>query len=157
MHIWTEEHTEYLKSVWGTTVSDSEMAALVSAQFGIRPALSKSAVSKKGKRMNWPPRPSAKSWKPAPEPQEGEPRALTYAEKLELTRIRVKLRQVKRLACDPITRPAACAWPIGEPKRPGFHFCGAPLHNYKTPYCLEHMRIAYNKLPASMREKEAAD
>jgi GcrA cell cycle regulator len=35
-----------------------------------------------------------------------------------------------------------CQWPIGHPKRPGFHFCGARTVPDR-PYCREHCEIAY--------------
>ena len=36
----------------------------------------------------------------------------------------------------------ACCWPIGDPKKDGFHFCGK-LAIPSKPYCLEHAAIAY--------------
>ena len=42
-----------------------------------------------------------------------------------------------------------CHWPIGEPGRAGFHFCGeagADLDNGR-PYCERHARRAYIKPP----------
>lgn len=35
-----------------------------------------------------------------------------------------------------------CRWPIGDPKKPGFHFCGRRAIPGK-PYCPEHAAIAY--------------
>ncbi|GEO79939.1 GcrA family cell cycle regulator [Pararhodospirillum oryzae] len=35
-----------------------------------------------------------------------------------------------------------CRWPIGDPRDPGFHFCGKPTLPGK-PYCAEHAAIAY--------------
>jgi GcrA cell cycle regulator len=35
-----------------------------------------------------------------------------------------------------------CQWPEGEPKTPGFRFCGAPAASGR-PYCLRHCRIAF--------------
>lgn len=40
-----------------------------------------------------------------------------------------------------------CRWPIGDPKQPGFGFCGRTAMtdekgNYK-PYCAEHAAVAY--------------
>lgn len=37
-----------------------------------------------------------------------------------------------------------CCWPIGEPSRPSFHFCGADTVLGK-PYCPEHCGLAYRK------------
>ena len=40
------------------------------------------------------------------------------------------------------TGARACAWPIGDPDDPDFHFCGAPSIEGK-PYCAEHAARAY--------------
>jgi hypothetical protein len=39
----------------------------------------------------------------------------------------------------------SCRWPQGDPKLPGFTFCGAPIARPGLPYCIEHMRRAYLK------------
>jgi hypothetical protein len=41
----------------------------------------------------------------------------------------------------------SCAWPQGDPKLPGFTFCGAPIARPGLPYCIEHMRRAYLRDP----------
>jgi len=38
--------------------------------------------------------------------------------------------------------PSHCRWPTGDPKEPGFHFCGKKSIPGK-PYCLEHAMLAY--------------
>jgi len=38
-----------------------------------------------------------------------------------------------------------CKWPIGDPKEPGFHFCGAVFK--RGPYCDNHRLMAYRKPP----------
>ena len=35
-----------------------------------------------------------------------------------------------------------CKWPIGDPKTPGFHFCGSAV-DLSTTYCPEHRTVAY--------------
>lgn len=36
-----------------------------------------------------------------------------------------------------------CRWPIGDPKKAGFHFCGdCPAPG--RPYCVKHADIAYS-------------
>ena len=35
-----------------------------------------------------------------------------------------------------------CKWPYGDPRLPGFHFCGKPA-DVSVPYCEEHTKIAY--------------
>ena len=37
----------------------------------------------------------------------------------------------------------SCQWPIGDPLKEGFHYCGC--ENIPTkPYCIEHYKKAYN-------------
>lgn len=38
-------------------------------------------------------------------------------------------------------QPEHCRWPTGEPKQPGFHFCGSPATH--GSYCAQHHRMAY--------------
>ena len=35
-----------------------------------------------------------------------------------------------------------CHWPLGDPKEPGFKFCGGPSVE-GMPYCDHHCRVAY--------------
>ena len=44
----------------------------------------------------------------------------------------------------------ACCWPIGEPRKPGFHFCGDPSLSGK-PYCSEHAKVAFVSRPQAHR------
>lgn len=39
-------------------------------------------------------------------------------------------------------RAGMCSWPIGEPGKPDFHFCGRQAVPGK-PYCAEHCAMAY--------------
>ena len=39
-----------------------------------------------------------------------------------------------------------CKWPVGDPAKPGFHYCGAlPLTG--RPYCDAHDRMSYQPAP----------
>ncbi|MDY0884055.1 GcrA family cell cycle regulator [Dongia soli] len=38
----------------------------------------------------------------------------------------------------------SCSWPVGDPKQPGFHFCGEPAEPGR-PYCGEHCHVAYHR------------
>jgi len=49
----------------------------------------------------------------------------------------------------------ACQWPFGDPRLPGFHFCGAPSEPGK-PYCDEHCARAYNRVSSSQTSSRAA-
>lgn len=35
-----------------------------------------------------------------------------------------------------------CHYPIGDPKKTGFHFCGLPVEG--KHYCVEHLKLCYN-------------
>jgi GcrA cell cycle regulator len=38
----------------------------------------------------------------------------------------------------------SCSWPVGDPKQPGFHFCGEPAEAGR-PYCSSHCHQAYHR------------
>ena len=38
----------------------------------------------------------------------------------------------------------SCSWPVGDPKQPGFHFCGEPSEPGR-PYCAHHCHQAYQR------------
>lgn len=40
-------------------------------------------------------------------------------------------------------KPGACRWPIGDPKAPGFTFCGCHAEQIGSSYCNKHRRRAY--------------
>jgi GcrA cell cycle regulator len=37
-----------------------------------------------------------------------------------------------------------CSWPVGDPKQPGFHFCGEAAEPGRS-YCAHHCNIAYHR------------
>jgi GcrA cell cycle regulator len=59
----------------------------------------------------------------------------------------------------PIPAPAprlsrdACAWPIGDPKKPDFRWCGAKPVVPGKPYCAHHCSIAYRSPEEAARER----
>jgi GcrA cell cycle regulator len=42
----------------------------------------------------------------------------------------------------PLPPPITCSWPLGEPGKKGFQFCGKTCLPGK-PYCDEHCKLAY--------------
>jgi GcrA cell cycle regulator len=42
------------------------------------------------------------------------------------------------------TGTKSCSWPVGDPKQPGFHFCG-DMAEAGRPYCAHHCGIAYHR------------
>lgn len=49
--------------------------------------------------------------------------------------------------------PHHCRWPFGDPRLPGFHFCGARRAGF-LPYCAVHAGIAY-RIEATRKERAA--
>jgi GcrA cell cycle regulator len=47
--------------------------------------------------------------------------------------------------------PKACRYPHGDPREPGFHFCGAPIAVPQAAYCPQHMLRCYQRRPADDR------
>ena len=45
-----------------------------------------------------------------------------------------------------------CKYPYGDPKLPGFHFCGAQ-RELGRPYCATHCAIAFQRLPQPKRQR----
>jgi GcrA cell cycle regulator len=64
----------------------------------------------------------------------------------KVNRLHLAPRQspIKRVEKPPVIelKGPACSWPIGHPREPGFHFCGAAPVTGK-PYCTEHAAKAY--------------
>ncbi len=55
----------------------------------------------------------------------------------------IKAEEPRRpIAAGPSGR--ACMWPVGDPKAPEFHFCGA-LTEPGRPYCATHCAAAYQR------------
>ena len=51
---------------------------------------------------------------------------------------------VKTPAQQPIREGRTCSWPIGDPSKSDFHFCGAKRDAGQS-YCAEHISLAYQK------------
>ncbi|CAH0339342.1 GcrA family cell cycle regulator [Rhizobium sp. CECT 9324] len=57
----------------------------------------------------------------------------------------------RRLALTELTE-RTCKWPIGDPMKDDFHFCGCEI-NDASPYCGYHAKMAYQ--PVSERRRAA--
>ncbi len=151
---WTEEQIETLRRLWTEGLS--------TAEIGRRMGISKNAVVGKAHRLHLParpspirrsgdgstvaPRPTRRIVRPAlPRPSlpstPTEPRPAPAPGQAEQRRAPAPVVPMPR--AEPLrTGHATCCWPIGEPGKPGFRFCGAPALVGK-PYCAEHAAIAY--------------
>lgn len=142
---WTPDRIQRLRALWheGHSV----------AQIGRRLGISKNAVVGKAHRLNLPGRPNpihgysrphpdrprrARAGRmPAPPvrpPPPPSPRPVVFSPPSDASPVR------------PMGPVSECCWPIGEPGRSAFRFCGAPSEPRK-PYCTEHSRLAYVRPP----------
>lgn len=128
--VWTDERIELLKSLWGE--------GLTTGEIGKRLGVSKNAVVGKAHRLGLKGRPSPiKRTRKAAKPEKAEKPAAPTPAIMEL-------------------QGPTCRWPIGDPREPDFHFCGAPALPGK-PYCREHAAIAYvNSSNKAKAEENAA-
>jgi len=112
---WTEERVAMLKRLW----EDGRSASQIAEAMG---DVSRNAVIGKAHRLGLKGRPSPIRRERAAQSKQRPPAVKRTT--------RVGERQ--------------CHWPIGHPREPGFHFCGAPAEPEK-PYCAEHCAVAYRR------------
>ena len=152
---WDDDKITRLKTFWAE--------GLTTAEIGRRLGVTKNAVVGKVSRLHLPGRPSpirrtgaagpTAASEPAPPP--------TLAEIMPAPAVSAAPQVAEALplpATAPIKPKAAasqsmrrgsggqCCWPLGEPGRPGFRFCDAPLPP-RTTYCTAHARLAYVRTP----------
>ena len=166
--MWTDDRTELLKKLWANGLSATQIATKIgevtrSAVLGkvwrmglesrgpasrIRkarprnciPVHSLTSIDRRTPKPGTHARPARRTtpWqarrKPTLPPLEAAPEGLVTMETLT---------------------EASCRWPEGDPKRPGFHFCGR-RRAAGVPYCAHHAAIAYNPAAASSLKNRLA-
>lgn len=165
---WTDERVETLKKLW----LEGQSASQIAAELG---GVTRNAVIGKVHRLGLsgrarttraaPPRPQAK-----PKAAPAAPQA-TVSGNLKL-KPQVRSEPVEEVAVEakpalnlvntgaPVSKRATilmlndrvCKWPIGDPSKEDFHFCGCPSEQ-GSPYCTYHTRIAYQ--PVRERRRPA--
>ena len=121
--VWDENKLNKLKKLW-----DEGMPI---TKIGIEIGVSRNAIAGKAHRMGLPKRNS-------PISKSGDPRKNQVASSKENTKnlpLKLMLREVE-------WSRNRCCWPIGDPKLPGFSFCGTSIVPGR-PYCEEHSNLAY--------------
>ncbi|QRM54097.1 GcrA family cell cycle regulator [Sinorhizobium sp. BG8] len=160
---WTDERVERLKKLWSEGLSASQIAA----QLG---GVSRNAVIGKVHRLNLPGRAKSGGTPTAARPKRptSAPRAPNYAARVTTRTVarpagatvikeeievdfdieqeivpagNVVVPMSRRLELTELTE-RTCKWPIGDPLKEEFHFCGNDSPD-NSPYCNYHQRLAY--------------
>ncbi|WP_112663819.1 GcrA family cell cycle regulator [Microvirga flavescens] len=171
---WTDERVEQLKKLW----SDGLSASQIAAELG---NVTRNAVIGKVHRLGLSGR--TKTAKPATNGATARPRKTTRAPSAP-TPIAAPVRSNVVIApiatvvsaspeielpvmdddvglptSERVTimelRESMCRWPMGDPTKPEFRFCGA-RSNPGVPYCTHHAQIAYQPVIDRRRDKKIA-
>ena len=151
---WTEQRIEMLRKLWGQGQTASQIATLLGG-------VTRNAVIGKAHRLGLTGRPSpikregteaaAPRRKPAAQrrqqPAVEAPRYSAPAPEMTETRPEPVVAQTKAPSAPRVAAQAgskSCSWPVGDPKQPGFHFCGDAAEAGR-PYCAHHCGIAYHR------------
>ena len=121
--VWDEKNLDRLKKLWDE--------GLPITKIGLELGVSRNAIAGKAHRLGLPKRNS-------PISKSGEPRKNKSISDFETSKelpLKILLREVE-------WSRNRCCWPIGDPKLPGFSFCGTSIMPGR-PYCEEHSNLAY--------------
>ncbi len=162
---WTDERVEKLKKLWSEGLSASQIAA----QLG---GVSRNAVIGKVHRLSLPGRAKAGGSTTAAARTKrttSAPRAPNYASRVTtrtvtrpagatVTKEEVEMEYVPSQELEPVSNNVVvpmsrrlvltqltdrtCKWPIGDPMKEEFHFCGNDSPE-AAPYCSFHAKLAY--------------
>lgn len=164
---WTDERVERLKKLW----SDGYSASQIASELG---GVTRNAVIGKVHRLGLSGRAKAPST-PAPRPRKmrSSPSSLRTLHPVSRGATALAVEPVREAAPLPALQAEAevlpmgqrcsilelnestCRWPIGDPGREGFAFCGGKSA-VGNPYCAYHARIAYQPVSDRKREKKMA-
>ena len=161
---WSDDRVELLTKLWGEGLSASQIAAALgggvtrNAVIGKVHRLGLSGRAKPGAASA--PRPAKPrpvgpvgpvadaartlvAREPEPAARPGQPIDLRWADEA------AAIPESKRVSILEL-RDSMCRWPIGDPSKPDFGFCGGRAVA-GLPYCGHHCRIAYQ--PAAERRR----
>jgi GcrA cell cycle regulator len=146
---WTNERIDQLKALW----ADGRSASAVAAELG---QVTRNAVIGKVHRLRLAgrPRPSRSHAASRRSTATRRPRrraALSIHARLPRSPMEVvsalpELCPAPQIPVTIATLTAdTCRWPEGDPKAPGFHFCGRQTSPSRSPYCRVHATIAQTR------------
>lgn len=144
---WSNEKVEELRRLWGQGQTASRIAELLGG-------VTRNAVIGKAHRLGLRGRPSpirrdenapfVRASRPT-QPAEAAEQAMAEAAPQPVAETpppapAQPTAQVKA----PQAGARTCSWPVGDPKQPGFHFCGQEALAGR-PYCAAHCSMAYQR------------
>lgn len=153
--VWTDERIARAKRLWADGLTATQIAndlgggisrnAVISKLHregcAARAFTSRSAQSKRHANAK-PKRPRAVANSNAPKkPAAVKVRFLPPADLAGVEELVIPAHERRTIAD---LESCHCKWPIGDPQRPGFHFCGRErLKDHGLPYCQFHCSKAY--------------
>jgi GcrA cell cycle regulator len=173
---WTDERVERLTKLWAEGLSASQIAAQLGGVSrnavigkvhrlclpGRAKAGGTSSATRPTKRSNAAPaRPTTFGNRPAAQRTAARPEGATMVkEEAELDATapvpfrpasNVIVPIARRLGLTDLTE-RTCKWPVGDPLKDDFHFCGHESPD-QSPYCTYHQKLAYQ--PVHERRRAA--
>jgi GcrA cell cycle regulator len=168
---WTDDRVEQLKKLWSDGLSASQIAAEIggvtrNAVIGKVHRLGLSGRGKTKAASSQRPRKVTRSPSaPTPITQQPAPRSTVMLAPVPAP-LAIDAPQETALADDvaiPMServtimdlRESMCRWPMGDPTKPEFRFCGARSVS-GMPYCNHHARVAYQPITDRKRDRRLA-
>jgi GcrA cell cycle regulator len=165
---WTDERVEQLKKLWSDGLSASQIAAEIGGGVTRNAVIGKVhrlGLSGRGKsKAASPQRPRKATRAPsAPTPIAPAPRSNVVIAPVSTSLEREPEAQVAEEVVVPMServtimelRESMCRWPMGDPTKPEFRFCGA-RSIAGLPYCTHHARVAYQPVADRKRDRRVA-
>jgi GcrA cell cycle regulator len=154
---WTEQRIEMLRRLWGQGQTASQIAVALGG-------VTRNAVIGKAHRLGLTGRPSPikrdasgtstpkrrplprRAMAPQPKPMMPLQRALHQPHEggSVVSPPPAPREQPRSYPARAHGGTKSCSWPVGDPKQPGFHFCGEPSEPGR-PYCAQHCHQAYQR------------
>lgn len=168
---WTDERVERLKTLWADGMSASQIAA----ELG---EVTRNAVIGKVHRLGLSGRVKAAVGGARARPKAAQPRAAAHTARVQTVRAVGNAALKMEEAVEEEVAPQAeiiedvdfgsgeratiltltehtCKWPIGDPGKADFFFCGRPSDS-GMPYCPHHARVAYQPVRDRRGERKRA-
>lgn len=176
---WTDERVERLKTLWSEGLSASQIAAELGAvtRNAVIGKVHRLGLSGRSKPQVQPVRPTvaapprvktAASRSVAQTQSTNRPAAPARPISIGATALKADAQAEESLAVAPVTEieppvfekvtilsltESTCKWPVGDPGKPDFFFCGRKS-DVGIPYCAFHARIAYQPSAERRRERD---